>query len=160
MTYDQFINVLRQHQTVHIKAIAFPESCAPQMGEMLMGNSRTVLVVDDDAIVRHVYSRMLRQEGYETIEASNGAEAVNLCQQQAFAAVLMDVNMPVMDGLKATKEIRRQAAASLHMPIIGVTGYASTERAKCLAQGMDEVLDKPVSPETLFTTLQQAIQTT
>jgi CheY-like chemotaxis protein len=126
---------------------------------MIMRNTLKILVVDDDAIVRTVHSRMLNQAGHQVMQAKNGKEAVNLFHEHSFDAVLMDINMPLMNGIEATAQIRsHEAPAKLHTPIIGVTGYDSEAHANCLAKGMDKVLSKPVNADELLCTLQQVVQ--
>jgi CheY-like chemotaxis protein len=84
--------------------------------------------------------------GFEVVTATNGSIAVALIEQQEFDLVLMDCQMPVMDGYDATRAIRRseQRTAKRHVPIIAITAYAlAGDREKCLAAGMDDFLAKP-----------------
>lgn len=110
-----------------------------------------VLVVDDNEINRFVAAEMLEQMGYIVEVAENGAEAVELVKQNEYLVVLMDCQMPVMDGYSATREIRRlEARIGRHQPIIALTAHAlSGERGRVLEAGMDDYLSKPVRPSSL-----------
>jgi CheY-like chemotaxis protein len=116
-----------------------------------------VLIVDDDPIVRMIHSRVLMQEGYHITQAENGEQAVALVQQQLFDVILMDINMPKMNGLDATAKIRAYENGSRHTPIIGVTGYGEYEPETCLAKGMDTILGKPVAIPQLVNVVQEAV---
>lgn len=110
-----------------------------------------VLVVDDNEINRFVAAEMLEQLGYIVEVAENGAEAIELAKHNDYLVVLMDCQMPVMDGYTATREIRRlEAGSSRHQPIIALTAHAlSGERGRVLEAGMDDYLSKPVRPNSL-----------
>ena len=98
-----------------------------------------------------VATGMLQKLGYGVKIASNGREALGLLQERHFDAVLMDVQMPEMDGYEATREIRaREAQAGGHVPIIAMTANAMEgDEALCLTAGMDDYLAKPVKVEQL-----------
>jgi len=106
-----------------------------------------ILIVDDTGIVRLVQRKLLTDAGYSVDEASNGEEAINMFER-GYAAIFMDINMPVMDGLMATAEIRRREQSGQRISIVGVTGYG-TDREACLNVGMDEVVLKPITPEQM-----------
>jgi signal transduction histidine kinase/CheY-like chemotaxis protein/HPt (histidine-containing phosphotransfer) domain-containing protein len=105
-----------------------------------------VLVVDDNEINLFVAVEMLEQMGYEVETAKNGAEALEILKNREFAVILMDCQMPVMDGYTATREIRRrETETGKHQPIIALTAHAlSGERERVLEAGMDDYLSKPV----------------
>lgn len=113
--------------------------------------SGRVLVVDDNEINRFVAAEMLEQMGYLVEVAENGAEAVDLVKQGDYLVVLMDCQMPVMDGYTATREIRNfEARLGRHQPIIALTAHALPgERGRVLEAGMDDYLSKPVRPNSL-----------
>ncbi len=103
-----------------------------------------VLVVEDNAAVRRVLLRALEKLGCETEVCVNGAEAVERIRDEEFDVVLMDCNMPVMDGYEAAKQIR-EIDLDYYLPIIAITAQPSdVDRQKCLAAGMDEILSKPI----------------
>ncbi len=117
---------------------------------------RRALVVEDNAINRQILDRLLRRLGMLVEFANNGREAVAavLADPQRFDVVVMDVQMPVMDGLEATRLIRAQVGVS-QLPIIAMTAHAmEEERLACLAAGMNDHLTKPVDPRALATTLE------
>ncbi len=88
--------------------------------------------------------------------ATNGRQALEALERQAFDLVLMDVEMPEMDGLSATRAIRqREEVSGGHVPIIAMTAHAMTEhKANCLAAGMDDYLSKPLEPQRLFAAIE------
>jgi signal transduction histidine kinase/ActR/RegA family two-component response regulator len=112
-----------------------------------------VLVVDDEPINREVAQMQLEAAGLLVDQAADGGEAVIMAQNTDYTAILMDMQMPVLDGLDATRRIRRNPDR-LHTPIIAMTANAFAEdKARCMAAGMDDFLAKPFSPEDLFSTL-------
>jgi CheY-like chemotaxis protein len=112
-----------------------------------------VLLVEDNDFNQQVATGILALGGVQVTLAENGEEAVNKAKENAFDAVLMDIQMPVMDGYEATRLIRSQAT-SPSLPIIAMTAHAlGNEREKCLAAGMDDYISKPVDPEELFSIL-------
>jgi TMAO reductase system sensor TorS len=104
-----------------------------------------ILVVEDNAVNREVAAGMLENLGYRSESAIDGLLALEAIAESDYAAVLMDCQMPVMDGLTATQEIRRREAGSgSRMPIIALTANAmEANRERCLAAGMDDFLTKP-----------------
>ena len=97
---------------------------------------------------------MLKKRGHDVTLAINGEEAVNRVRGQDFDAVLMDRHMPVMDGIEATRRIRRMKGPVSKIPIIGVTAAATKQELDaCLASGMDACVTKPIDPNDLAATL-------
>jgi two-component system, sensor histidine kinase and response regulator len=105
-----------------------------------------VLLVEDNLINQKVASRMLEKNGHNVSTANNGREALHMLGKQEFDAVLMDVQMPEMDGLATTAAIRAsEQGTARHLPIVAFTAHALTgDRERCLAAGMDAYLSKPV----------------
>ena len=115
---------------------------------------KKVLVVEDEPINQMVTSQLLTRVGILVDIAGNGQEALNALQGKTYDAVLMDVMMPEMDGLAATRAIRQ--TLRLDLPIIALTANASKgDREKCLEAGMDEYLTKPTEIELLYQTLER-----
>jgi PAS domain S-box-containing protein len=109
-----------------------------------------MLVVDDNDFNLDVAEGIFNSVGMQVVLASNGAQAIELLRQSQFDCVLMDVQMPVMDGLQATRIIRADSQLA-HTCVIGFTANAGGEdRTKCLAAGMNAVATKPIEPEILF----------
>jgi len=109
-----------------------------------------VLVVEDNDINRAVAMRSLERLGYRTRGARHGAEAVEAFAPEAYAAVLMDCQMPVMDGYEATVKLRAAEAGRRPTPILAMTaGALAGDRERCLAAGMDDYIAKPVVFEQL-----------
>ncbi len=115
-----------------------------------------ILMAEDNPINRKVALSMLRRLGYRADIAENGLEAVNALQKQPYDIVLMDVQMPEMDGLEATRRIRNQG---MNTKIIAMTAHAlEGDREDCLNAGMNEYLSKPIRMEELQAVLHSAAQ--
>ena len=113
-----------------------------------------VLLVEDNDINREFAGELLRGEGIATDEAANGQEAVDRVRRGAYDAVLMDIQMPVMDGLEATRRIRALGGAAAQLPIIAMSALAMTQDAeKSRAAGMNDHLSKPIDPDRLLALL-------
>ena len=110
-----------------------------------------VLVAEDNEVNRIVFSQILDAAGIAYRIVNNGADAVEAWRQQRPSIIMMDISMPVMNGLQATREIRRaEAESGDRVPIIGVTAHAlDGDRDMCMAAGMDDHITKPISPERL-----------
>ncbi len=115
-----------------------------------------VLLVEDSLFNQKLAVALLEKRGHSVAVANNGREAVEMFFRQPFNRVLMDVQMPEMDGLEATQIIRqREARAGWHIPIIAMTAQAMTgDRERCLASGMDEYLTKPIRTDQFFEVLE------
>jgi CheY-like chemotaxis protein len=108
-----------------------------------------VLIVEDNEVNQLVLKSLIKKMGYQSMSAQNGLEAVNLIKEQSFSIILMDCQMPVMNGFDATKEIRRLQKGK-PTPIIAVTANAMEgDRDRCLDAGMNDYLKKPVSMSRL-----------
>jgi CheY-like chemotaxis protein len=116
----------------------------------------TVLLVEDNELNQLVASNLLEKLGYRVDVASDGLHGLALFRERTYDAVLMDCQMPVMDGFEATKRIRRLDAGRRHTPVIAMTAAAmSGDRERCLAAGMDDYVAKPVSTEALVGALRR-----
>lgn len=116
-----------------------------------------LLVVEDDAVSRVVTERLLRQMGHHVETAENGLDALTLWRQKQYDGILMDIQMPVMDGLGATQRIREvEIDTGGHIPIIALTAHALMgDRERLLQAGVDEYLAKPVQAEFLYEKIEQ-----
>ncbi len=132
------------------------ENAVPEVRDTLVEPMR-ILVADDNRVNQTLVSRMLQRVGHAVTIASNGEEAANLHRSGGFDLILMDVQMPVMDGLEATGHIRRiDRAAGIHTPVIALTANAMNgDRERCLDAGMDGYISKPVSKDSLLRTIAQ-----
>jgi two-component system sensor histidine kinase/response regulator len=114
---------------------------------------RHILLVEDNVFNQEVAAGLLSHVGAQLRTANNGKEAVDLLLAHGFDCVLMDVQMPVMDGLQATRAIRAHPQTA-STPVVAMTANAQDEdRARCLAAGMNDFLTKPVEPAQLYATL-------
>jgi len=114
-----------------------------------------LLIVEDDAISRMVMEKLAIRKGWFVILAANGKEAVVALKEDCFDAILMDVQMPVLDGYQLTGVIRQmERQTGTHTPIIAITANAlERDEKKCLQAGMDDYLSKPIDADELYSVL-------
>jgi two-component system, sensor histidine kinase and response regulator len=117
-----------------------------------------ILLAEDSVVNQKLAVALLRRQGHTVTIASNGLEAVEAVDRETFDLILMDVQMPEMDGLEATAAIRvNQGASGLHTPIIAMTAHAlKGDRERCLEAGMDGYVAKPIRPQELYQALAAA----
>ncbi len=133
----------------------YPLHPLPQLGNYA---GKRVLVVDDNAINRKLITTLLGKMGVETVEAEDGHAAVLCHESDRFDLILMDIRMPGMDGVEATRQIRRGEQRHQRIPIIALTAHALPhERETFILAGMDECLTKPVREEELFALLERSL---
>jgi CheY-like chemotaxis protein len=113
---------------------------------------RCILVAEDDPVNLMLMDIVLRERGYEVVLARDGQEVLDLLDAQHVDAVLMDCQMPVMDGFAATGHIRAgDAARGRRLPIVALTARAfASDRQRCLDAGMDDYLSKPIQLDALY----------
>jgi CheY-like chemotaxis protein/HPt (histidine-containing phosphotransfer) domain-containing protein len=117
-----------------------------------------VLLVEDREVNRVLAARLLEKRGHQVVPAENGKEAVAILEQAVFDVVLMDVQMPVMDGYEATRIIRDPHSPVLRhdVPIIALTAHAMiSDKQRCMAAGMNGYLPKPIKPDELAAAVEQ-----
>jgi signal transduction histidine kinase/DNA-binding NarL/FixJ family response regulator len=132
-----------------------PRPLAPPP-ESLSGASRKILVAEDNPINQEVMCEILADLGYETHVVENGLQALSALELQAYPLVLMDCQMPELDGYAAAREIRRREPPDRHVPLIAVTAHAfEGEREKALSAGMDDYVTKPISAAVLAEVIQR-----
>jgi CheY-like chemotaxis protein len=118
-----------------------------------------LLLVEDNEINQQVAKEILEGAGLNVSVANNGQEAVNAIKENSYDAVLMDIQMPVMDGYTATREIRNLESEIRNVPIIAMTAHAMAgDEDKSMEAGMNGHVTKPIDPDQLFSTLQEWIK--
>lgn len=120
----------------------------------------TILLVDDHDDIRDMMTRHLQKHGYTVVTATNGVEAVLATAQAAPALILMDINMPELDGYEATMQIR-EADREKRIPVIALTAYALPgDEARAMAAGCDGFHTKPIDVEKLLEQISELISET
>lgn len=116
-----------------------------------------ILVVEDNPVNQRLAVLLLKKRGHSVVVANNGKEALAMLAKETFALVLMDVQMPVMDGFATTKAIRQQEeSTNKHLPIVALTAHAMRgDQERCLAAGMDAYLSKPLQAHQLFAVIER-----
>ncbi|MBL8312681.1 MAG: PAS domain S-box protein [Rubrivivax sp.] len=143
---------LKRPSAIAAAAAAAPNASAEQ--QLLLEHAgKRILLAEDEPINREITLELLSYVGLVVEVAEDGLQAVDRAQHQAFDLILMDMQMPNLDGLQATERIR-QCLGTRRLPILAMTANAFAEdKARCLAAGMDDFISKPVSPTVLFETL-------
>jgi CheY-like chemotaxis protein len=145
--------LLRVIQTV--MGTALPEIPADQPAAVPNAEKtpeRSILLVEDNAVNQLVAMKLIRKHGHAVTVANNGCDAIELLQKQTFDLILMDIQMPEMDGFEATSIIRqREAGSGIRVPIIAITAHAMKgDEENCLEAGMDGYLSKPIDGSKLI----------
>jgi len=118
----------------------------------------SLLVVDDNPMNRMVIKTLFDQVNFPTAYAENGQQAVEMAASQAFDLILMDLHMPVMDGLAASRAIRQSNGPNASTPIIALSADTTVEQVQlCYAAGMNDHVSKPIRPEALFASISRAL---
>jgi PAS domain S-box-containing protein len=132
----------------HVTAASVQQTTLEAQNE----RSLRVLLAEDNAINQRLAVRLLEKRGHTVTVVQDGTEAVAALRRQTFDVVLMDIQMPHMDGLETTRAIRaREQDTMTHVPIVAMTAHAMQgDRERCLAAGMDSYVAKPLRPQELF----------
>ena len=118
--------------------------------------SGTILVVDDDPDIREVLRDRLESLGYQVLSASNGREGLELLEKQSPQLLLLDIEMPGMNGLEVLKEIRRR---EIDVTVVMITAYGTIERAvQAMKQGAYDFIPKPFEPDHIALVVQKALE--
>jgi CheY-like chemotaxis protein len=119
----------------------------------------TFLVAEDNAVNQKLIARLLEKRGHYVVMAQNGREALKMLEKHTFDIVLMDVQMPEMDGFEATKRIReKEKDSGAHQPIIALTAHAMKgDEERCMVGGMDGYVAKPIKLEELFSVIENVV---
>ncbi len=121
--------------------------------------SLRILLAEDNAVNQHLARKLLEKRGHTVAVAGDGREALDAIEREPFDLVLMDVQMPLMDGFEATAALRvRECGTGRHLPVIALTAHAMKgDHERCLLAGMDGYVTKPVKAETLFAAIEAAL---
>lgn len=119
----------------------------------------SILLAEDNIINQKLAVKLLEKRGYRVVVASNGREAVDAFEEEHFDLILMDVQMPEMDGLEATRLIReKETERGRHISIVAMTAHAMKgDREECLAAGMDDYMSKPFKPKELYSIIEKVV---
>jgi CheY-like chemotaxis protein len=119
-----------------------------------------VLVADDNPVNRKILTVLLEKEGHMVVAAGNGQEALEIFETQAFDVILMDIEMPQMNGFEAAAKIRRrEIGTGRHIPIVAVSAHAvSGVKEQCLTAGMDRYVSLPLRKEALFAAMADSLK--
>jgi signal transduction histidine kinase/DNA-binding response OmpR family regulator len=133
---------------------ATPErlKCPEQAEDQKPQGGLRILLAEDNPVNQHLAQRLLQKRGHQVVLVGNGREALAALEMRGFDLILMDVQMPEMDGFEATAAIReKERISGAHIPIVAMTAHAMAgDREKCLAAGMDKYVSKPIRNKELF----------
>ncbi|RLA94204.1 MAG: diguanylate cyclase, partial [Deltaproteobacteria bacterium] len=153
--YDSLINALTR-----IRKKSESARKRPKIESRLKGKPLKILLAEDNLMNQKLAAKLLEKQGWQVKVANNGKEAVEWIEKDGFDVVLMDVQMPEMDGLEATKIIReREKETNKHVPIIALTANAFKEdKKRCLDAGMDGYTSKPIRIHELFEIIERLVE--
>ena len=147
----KFETIVGQGSTFSV-VIPIEPGTEPVLGKNLNPASAEIpiLIVEDNIVNQKVMVKLLEKFGYKSLVASHGKEAIEVIEKEDVSLILMDLQMPVMDGLTCTAEIRKQKDRQKNIPIIAVTAnLMEADKELCLKSGMNDFLKKPIKPESL-----------
>jgi CheY-like chemotaxis protein len=156
---SQLFDTLARVMGTATPAVEHPEATGPRSGAEPTGppaTSARILVVEDSAVNQQVALGLLKKLGYHADAVATGLEALEALERIPYAVVLMDCQMPEMDGYEASTEVRRREGTARHTPIVALTAHAMQgDRERCLAAGMDDYISKPVRFDELAVALRR-----
>ena len=152
--FDTLVNLFAHDEVAKPRAAPAKPTMDPGMAQR---HPLRILLAEDNVVNQKLAMRLLQQMGYRPDLANNGIEAIECVQRQTYDVVLMDVQMPEMDGLEASRQINARWSATDRPRIIAMTANAMQgDREECLAAGMDDYLTKPIRVERLVEALSNA----
>ena len=117
-----------------------------------------ILIVDDNEMNRKLFRSLLQKNGFETIEAEDGATGLQMAKEHLPSLILMDIQMPVMDGLTAMKAIMAEPETS-SIPVIALTSYAmKKDKERFLAEGFDAYISKPIDKNAFISAVSKMLR--
>jgi CheY-like chemotaxis protein len=155
---DCIVNLL--HRPESATPSGRPEPRAEETSSAVPPLSLRILLAEDNPVNQLLATRLLDKFGHKVQVANNGKEALALLEKHGFDVVLMDVQMPEMDGFETTARIRtREQATGQHLPIVALTAHAMKgDRERCLQAGMDGYVTKPIQTQELLDTLEALVR--
>lgn len=155
--HDALLAVIGQKQTEELKEE--PRLITQHLISEQKRRHFKILLAEDNQINRKLAITLIQKAGYKVDPVENGLQAVSSLKQREYSLVLMDVQMPEMDGFEATKEIRKMESGGRHIPIIAMTAHAMKgDRERCLSAGMDDYVSKPINPQEMYKTIDYWLQ--
>jgi CheY-like chemotaxis protein len=147
------------HMQVDNRQVSPAPAAAPAMAAQ-PSHALRILLAEDNAVNQKLAVRILEKHGHRVTVAANGREALEALVRDQFDAILMDVQMPEMNGLEAAAAIRRnERGTGRHIPIVAMTAHAMKgDREQCLQSGMDDYLSKPIRPQELLVMLSLTVE--
>ncbi|HQH33339.1 MAG TPA: response regulator, partial [Petrotogaceae bacterium] len=148
---------LRKYEITFILGNTFPVSQAESLSAESFQDKLNILVVEDNEINQKLICAILKKRGWNPLVADNGLKALEVLKDKSFDIILMDVQMPYMDGYETTRRIRQSENQTVaKIPIVAMTAYAMTEhRQSCIKSGMNDYITKPVNMSDLYTIIER-----
>jgi PAS domain S-box-containing protein len=155
---SELLKAIEQAPQSNSRGVARPAGAASENAEHKLPPLR-ILLVEDNVVNQRVGTKLLEKQGHTVVLAGNGREALAALESASFDVVLMDVQMPEMDGFEATAVLRqREAGTGRHQPIVALTAHAMKgDRERCLAAGMDGYVSKPLQPGELLQAIREVL---
>jgi len=148
---------LRKYEITFVLGNTFPVSQAESLSVESFQDKLNILVVEDNEINQKLICAILKKRGWNPLVADNGLKALEVLKDKSFDIILMDVQMPYMDGYETTRRIRQSENQTVaKIPIVAMTAYAMTEyRQSCIKSGMNDYITKPVNMSDLYTIIER-----